>query len=106
MYRPQVVVGRKIVYTQPSDGKVKSHPLPNSEDLMLTFPERAELVQHLLLIPSIIDLTVRATMIDQLPTEIKTNIRNSLVDKTLISKKLIDISLGFAANFLRPMAGG
>ena len=48
----------------------------------LSFAERAELVQYLLAIPSIADGGRRATVIDELRPEIKTNIRKSEVDKT------------------------
>ena len=51
---------------------------------ILSFEERAKLVDHLLAIPSIVDRNSRATVIDQLPPEIKTNVAYSSVDKTYI----------------------
>jgi len=55
---------------------------PRSSNYILNFSERAELVTLLLAIPSITDRTSRATIIDELPPEIKTNIVYSQKDKT------------------------
>ena len=51
---------------------------------ILTFDERAKLVEHLLAIPSIVDRSRRATVISQLRPEIKTNVAYSSADKTYL----------------------
>ncbi|MGB0386114.1 MAG: effector-associated domain 2-containing protein [Ardenticatenaceae bacterium] len=55
---------------------------PQSSNDMLSFSERTELVTLLLAIPSITDRTSRATIMDELPPQIKTNIVYSEKNKT------------------------
>ena len=50
----------------------------------LSFKQRAKLVKHLLLIPSIADSARRAAVIDELPDKIKTNVAYNSVAKTHI----------------------
>ena len=51
---------------------------------MLSFPERAELVELLLVIPSIADRSRLATVINQLSPQIKTNVAYSEVNRVYV----------------------
>lgn len=62
-----------------SEPKVKSFSKP--QEKALTWGEKTELVQHLLVIPSIADHRSRATVINQLCPQIKTNLVRNPVDK-------------------------
>ena len=67
-------------YSQRQAEEAKKQPLSVND--YLSFADRAELVEHLLLIPSIADRATLETVIEQLPSEIKMNIRQASVHRT------------------------